>query len=167
MIKLMRTLAVVSMLGSVSYVAQADDTMKAPKGERTMDQVYFDFDSANVEGDLLTVANQLECTPKETIILDAYADPVGTNAYNADLAQRRAEAVKEKLVDMGIKGDRIMLGIFGERGERRSTHDQDRRVEIRTSDEPVAALEDRRDGTAVAVVEPGGTPEEHPQVGKR
>lgn len=167
MIKLMRTLAVVSMLGSVSYVAQADDNMKAPKGERTMDQVYFDFDSSNVKGDLLNVANQLECTPKETIILDAYTDPVGSNTYNAGLAQRRAEAVKEKLVEMGIKGDRIMLGIFGERGERRGTNDQDRRVEIRTSDEPVAALEDRREGTAVAVAAPGETPVEHQQVGKR
>jgi outer membrane protein OmpA-like peptidoglycan-associated protein len=146
------------------------DAMKMDKqgkqgkqGERALSQVFFDFDSDKVDHDLLMVANELECTPNDTIILDAYTDPVGPDAYNVDLALRRAEAVKGKLVGFGIDEDRIMLGIFGEQGAQRDTHEEDRRVEIRTSNESTAALQDRR-SSAVATVAPGESTE---QVGKR
>lgn len=151
-----RALAITATLVGLTQAAGAE----GEKGEHAFQRVYFDFDSATVKDDLLMVANQLECTPNQTIILDAYADPVGSNDYNARLAMRRAEAVRDHLVELGIDNDRIMLGIFGEQGTRRPTHDQDRRVEIRTSDEPVATLRAKRENTAVAVVEPGEDVEE-------
>lgn len=125
-----------------------------------MSQVFFDFDSATSTQDLLPVANELQCNPNETIVLDAYTDPVGSDAYNVDLAIRRAENVRDRLVELGIDQNRIMLGIFGENGPRHEKHAYDRRVEIRTSDEDVATLEERRQNTAVAVVQPGQEPEQ-------
>lgn len=160
--RLIQAVALASTLGSLSYVASADveKGAKHEKGERAMQRVYFDFDSATPKQDLLMVANQLACNPGETVILDAYTDPVGTEDYNADLALRRARAVRDELVELGIAENRIMLGIFGEQGMPRDRHDLDRRVEIRTSDEPVATLEQRRQATAIAVVGPGESLEE-------
>jgi outer membrane protein OmpA-like peptidoglycan-associated protein len=177
-----RAFAIVSTLAGLTYVASADEnkdttdktstdktttdksSSMGEHGERTMQRVYFNFDSASLKSDILDVANNLECTPNETIILDAYADPVGSENYNAKLAMRRAQAVRDELVDLGISEDRIMLGIFGEKGEHKATHALDRRVEIRTSDEPVATLRDKRDEVAESVVAPG---EEVQQVGRR
>jgi outer membrane protein OmpA-like peptidoglycan-associated protein len=143
------------VLTSVAYAETQESKQegeKADKGERAMQVVYFDFDSATPSADLLMVANELECTPDETIILDAHTDPVGTNAYNADLAKRRAEAVRDRLVEYGIDEDRIVLGVFGEEAEERASHQLDRRVEIRTSDEPLTAIVEKRQGTAVAIL---------------
>jgi outer membrane protein OmpA-like peptidoglycan-associated protein len=181
-----RAFAIVSTLAGLTYVASADEnkgttdetptdktttdktttdkTTTGEQGERTMQRVYFNFDSASLKSDILDVANNLECTPNDTIILDAYADPVGSQNYNTALAMRRAQAVRDELVDLGISEDRIMLGIFGEKGEHKATHALDRRVEIRTSDEPVATLRDKRDEVAARVIAPG---EEVEQVGRR
>jgi outer membrane protein OmpA-like peptidoglycan-associated protein len=155
-----RALAITATLAGLTQVASAEESAEEKKGERALQQVYFDFNSATTNEDLLMVANHLECTPNDTIILDAFTDPVGSDDYNADLAMRRAKAVRDQLVELGIDQDRIMIGVFGERGERRDSHARDRRVEIRTSDEPVATLREKRQGTAVAVVAPGEKLEE-------
>jgi outer membrane protein OmpA-like peptidoglycan-associated protein len=128
---------------------------KVKRGERSMQNVYFDTDSDVPKGDLLLVANNLECTPNDTIVLDGFADPRGSAEHNADLSKRRAQAVKNKLVAMGIDGDRILIGVFGENGTRNPTLAEDRRVEVRSSDEPVAAITARRSG-AVAVIDNSG-----------
>lgn len=149
-----RALAFVSALAGLTGIASAD-TDESEKGERAMARVYFDFDSTTPKEDVLTVANYLECTPNETVILDAYADPVGSDSYNADLAMRRAQAVRDDLVELGIDRDRILLGIFGERGEHGDDPALARRVEVRTSDEPIAQIRAKREVSAVAVVAPG------------
>jgi outer membrane protein OmpA-like peptidoglycan-associated protein len=128
-------------------------------GERALSNVYFGFDSAMPMGDLLMVANRLQCHPKETIVLDAYADPVGTSEYNAHLAQKRGEAVRDQFVEYGIDRDRIVIGVFGERGAKAKAERPnalDRRVEVRSSAEPVATITERRQGNAVAVLTPEG-----------
>lgn len=131
--------------------------VEQPGAERALQQVFFAFDSDKPIGDLLMVANMLECTPNETIILDGFADPVGSAAYNADLSKRRAVAVRDQLVEFGISGDRILLGAFGEHGATGNAPNQaDRRVDIRSSSEPVATLIEARKANAVAIVAPGG-----------
>ena len=169
--KLSHTVVIMSTLVGLTYVASADDqndTVKAGsvsgdadlKGEQKMQKVFFEFDSATPTDDLLTVANNLQCDPELTIILDAYADPKGSKAYNADLSMRRAQAVRNKLVAMGIDNKRIMIAAFGEQGVREDTDQLNRRVDIRQSDEPIATLEARRTGEAHAVVAPGEQPEQ-------
>jgi outer membrane protein OmpA-like peptidoglycan-associated protein len=126
-------------------------------GERALSNVYFGFDSAMPMGDLLMVANRLQCHPKETIVLDAYADPVGSNEYNAHLAKKRGEAVRDQFVEYGIDRDRIVIGVFGERGAKGAgANARDRRVEVRASAEPVATITERRQGNAVSVLTPEG-----------
>jgi outer membrane protein OmpA-like peptidoglycan-associated protein len=163
MIRKTQTLAIALTLAGLATVASADtdkgssENRGSEKGERKLQQVFFDFDSATLDNDLRVVADQLKkCAPSETIILDAFADPVGPQEYNADLALRRAQAVRARLIQEGISGDRIMLVSFGEKGARCPSHAMDRRVEIRTSDEPIATITQKRQAVAAAMVlEPG------------
>ena len=54
------------------------------------------------------VANYLKDNPNAKITVNGYASPEGTEEYNLQLSQRRADAVKNILVDKyGIAADRI------------------------------------------------------------
>jgi outer membrane protein OmpA-like peptidoglycan-associated protein len=48
------------------------------------------------------------------VMLDGHADPRGTNAYNAALSQRRADAVRDALVQAGVPAERITTVASGE-----------------------------------------------------
>lgn len=45
-----------------------------------------------------------------------YTDSKGTEEYNQSLSERRAQAVKDYLVDRGIASDRITVSGLGESG---------------------------------------------------
>jgi outer membrane protein OmpA-like peptidoglycan-associated protein len=158
---MMRSFLAVAVLGigASAYADESETTTTMKPDERALQQVFFDTDSATPKGDLLMVANWLECTPKETIVLDAYADPRGTDEYNANLARRRAEAVRDRLVSYGIDKDRILLGVFGENGEH-PTYAHARRVEVRSTPEDVAKIVEKRKQEAVAIVRPSGEVEQ-------
>jgi outer membrane protein OmpA-like peptidoglycan-associated protein len=47
------------------------------------------------------------------IVVDGYTDSQGTAAYNQDLSQRRAQAVRDYLVTRGLAADRITAMGFG------------------------------------------------------
>ncbi len=47
------------------------------------------------------------------LILEAHADERGTDAYNQALSERRAENVKQMLVDQGIPADKIEVRAYG------------------------------------------------------
>jgi hypothetical protein len=119
---------------------------------RKIDEVKFDFDSARVNHDLSSVASALNKDRSLTIVLDGYADPVGTEVYNVKLSLRRAEAVRDRLVRLGINGERIVIGVFGEDAARQPTHAADRRVAIRTTTETPRQIIDNRLNPATAVV---------------
>lgn len=80
--------------------------------------VYFDFDK-----DELTPAEAqvlarnisiLQQYPQMNVALVGHADPAGTENYNADLAQRRANVVANLLMQAGIARSRIKLLNAGE-----------------------------------------------------
>ena len=45
--------------------------------------------------------------------IDGYTDSIGTDSYNQDLSQRRAEAVKSALIARGIDPSRIGTQGYG------------------------------------------------------
>lgn len=53
------------------------------------------------------LAGMLSNYPKLKVRLDGYADPRGTDEYNNVLSYYRAEAVKEALIEAGVKESRI------------------------------------------------------------
>lgn len=74
--------------------------------------VAFPFNQSDVQTSQMPslehVANYLKDNPNAKITVNGYASPEGTEEYNLQLSQRRADAVKNILVDKyGIASDRI------------------------------------------------------------
>jgi outer membrane protein OmpA-like peptidoglycan-associated protein len=51
--------------------------------------------------------------PKMKVRIDGHTDNIGSEAYNQDLSQRRAEAVRAYLVSKGVSADRLTVKGFG------------------------------------------------------
>jgi outer membrane protein OmpA-like peptidoglycan-associated protein len=123
-----------------SGLALADEgQMKSPPQPTAMD-VFFDTDSSDLkadnEADLQALANWAKCKKTHIIKLEGHADPRGTVEHNAELSENRAEAVTEKLVELGAPRDRIVVTLYGELGESRGTLQQDRRVSATAEKQP-------------------------------
>ena len=74
--------------------------------------VAFPFNQSDVQSSQMPslehVATYLKNNPNANITVNGYASPEGTEEYNMQLSQRRADAVKSILVDKyGIAADRI------------------------------------------------------------
>ncbi|HSM27796.1 MAG TPA: OmpA family protein [Thioalkalivibrio sp.] len=88
--------------------------------ERIELQVLFDFDKSVIksfyEPQFQQIAQLMRDDPERiTTIVEGHTDWVGTDEYNQDLSERRANAVKQKLVaDYGIAPERIETVGFGE-----------------------------------------------------
>lgn len=100
--------------------------------------IYFAFDSYEVAPDegsaLRAVANFLKSTPKN-IILAGFTDERGTPEYNRGLGERRAQAVRNFLLSLGVSAGRIQTVSFGQEMPANPGHDEsawakNRRVEI-------------------------------------
>jgi OOP family OmpA-OmpF porin len=81
--------------------------------------VEFDFDKAMVKPEFHTeiekVANMLIAYPKTNVELEGHTDWINTDEYNMKLSRRRAESVKNYLVDtFGIEASRISTVGYGE-----------------------------------------------------
>jgi len=51
---------------------------------------------------------------KNDIIIAGFTDDRGTEEYNRGLGERRAQAVREALIGMGVSGGRVQTVSFGE-----------------------------------------------------
>ena len=124
----------------------------APASAERVDEMFFDYDSSAIGEDLQPVADELAQTPGQRIILEGHADATGSAPYNVGLSTRRAEAVRDTLVARGVDPERFVLALYGEDGERRAHPAQDRRVSIRTTDEPLYSIVDESLDPATAVI---------------
>lgn len=80
--------------------------------------VYFDFDSWTLTGEDLTVlqnaVNTARAGGQSRIIIVGHTDTSGSQGYNEHLSVRRANVVKEALVDMGARREAIQTSGVGE-----------------------------------------------------
>ena len=60
------------------------------------------------------VIGKMKKSPVESIQVTGHADRIGSSAYNQNLSQRRADAVKTYLVAQGVEGKRIKTVAKGE-----------------------------------------------------
>jgi len=79
--------------------------------------ILFDFDKATlkreVEFALVKIATILGQFPEMTILVEGHTDNVGSEEYNLELSQRRAEAVHDFLQSQGIGADRMTFQGYG------------------------------------------------------
>ena len=80
--------------------------------------VIFDFNSANLTPPSLmildSVADILTKRPNVNIEVRGYTDSRGADNYNLGLSQRRAEAVRDYLIEKGAPAQRLTAVGFGE-----------------------------------------------------
>jgi len=81
--------------------------------------VKFDFDKAQVKeesyGDIKSLADFMKQYPQTTTTVEGHTDSVGTDAYNQGLSERRANAVRDVLVNQyGVEGNRVNAAGYGE-----------------------------------------------------
>jgi len=93
-----------------------------------LQRIHFDFDKATIRKDAAEIlkrnAEILKKYPKIKILIEGHCDERGTNEYNLALGQRRAEAAKRFLVDLGISPDRIETVSYGEEKPLDPGHDE-------------------------------------------
>jgi peptidoglycan-associated lipoprotein len=68
--------------------------------------IHFGFDNAQIDADQSPVLNRMvsvlrEFYPQALITVEGFTDPSGSAAYNLRLGQRRADAVKAELLNLG------------------------------------------------------------------
>lgn len=104
-----------------------------------LETIYFDFDKANIRTDqvasLETNLAILKENPALQIVLGGHADERGTKEYNMKLSARRAETIKNYLVNKGIDAARIVIYAYGEdrpiaTGHNEASWSFNRRVDI-------------------------------------
>jgi peptidoglycan-associated lipoprotein len=85
--------------------------------EHPLGDVFFDYQKDVIRDDGRTVLEQdvawLKRYPQTKISIDGHCDERGTAEYNLALGDRRAEAVRQYLVGLGVDSNRLMVRTFG------------------------------------------------------
>jgi len=100
-------------------------TAAPPTSEPTLDELftrevrdaYFDFNKADIRSDardaLGKTADFLRNYPQIRVTIEGHCDERGSTEYNLALGDRRASAVKQYLISLGISADRLNTVSFG------------------------------------------------------
>lgn len=80
--------------------------------------ILFDYDSAELTGQAKTLlrekADWLQANTSDVVMIEGHCDERGTTVYNLALGERRANAVRNYLVDLGVSSHRLGTVSYGE-----------------------------------------------------
>ncbi|MFM9847098.1 MAG: OmpA family protein [Hyphomicrobiaceae bacterium] len=97
----------------VRFAAAAEWDFRITAGDR----VFFGDGSVDLGSSARSVlgaqARWLKQNPEVLVILEGHAHEPGTDGSNADIALRRAQAVRARLVELGVDGARIVVETRG------------------------------------------------------
>jgi peptidoglycan-associated lipoprotein len=100
--------------------------------------IYFDYDRYAIKSDetslIIEHAKLANAFPRDHLTLQGNCDERGGSEYNLALGQRRADAVKEQLVMLGIPAARIETVSFGKEKPRERCHEERCWAENRRAD---------------------------------
>lgn len=125
---------------SIPQTGRGDvDPNKVDYSTLASDTIYFAFDSSIVpapEREKLTkVAEWFKANPGHSLFLAGHADIRGTPEYNRALGERRALAVREYLVGLGLPAAQLFTNSYGSdrpavQGDTEEAYARNRRVEV-------------------------------------
>lgn len=134
-----------------AHIAQQEMQIKelnARKTERglviTLGDVLFRTNQAQMEPggmrNIYKLADFLKQYPQRKVMIEGHTDSIGSASLNQELSDRRANAVRMALIDMGISSDRITSRGYGEAfpvasNNTATSRQLNRRVEIILSDD--------------------------------
>jgi len=96
--------------------------------DKSPEYVYFNNDSYKIDKDGLENIEQSLHKVKDKIVITAYCSNIASSEYNLKLAQNRGNAVKDKLVKLGVDAAKIEVVSVGIDASRE--YDMARRVKI-------------------------------------
>jgi peptidoglycan-associated lipoprotein len=106
-----QTAVAIKQDGTVSNLT-ADEQFRA-----NVQDIFFDYDAYEVRGDqegqLSKAAAYLAQNSGVKVLIGGYCDERGSNEYNLNLGQSRANSVKQALVQAGIAADRLRIVSYG------------------------------------------------------
>jgi OOP family OmpA-OmpF porin len=79
--------------------------------------VHFDFDKSNIRPDMRPILDEAARLIKQEegdLMLEGHTDSIGTEEYNMGLGRRRANSVKQYLIDKGVDANRLDTKSYGE-----------------------------------------------------
>ena len=84
----------------------------------TVQDIFFDFDQMAIRRDAIPILEQnakvlLKRYPDREVLIQGHCDERGTEAYNLILGERRASAVKNYLVNLGVTSSRLRVLSLG------------------------------------------------------
>ena len=103
------------------------------------DTVHFDYDSSSLKSDdkskVAAVADYLKGSGQDAVEIEGHCDARGTEEYNRSLGERRALALREELIRLGVDPSRVDTVTYGEDrpvdpGQNESAYRQNRRGEF-------------------------------------
>ena len=87
--------------------------MEQLNSERPLADVFFDLDESVIRSDarapLQANATWMRRWPSTAITIEGHADSRGSSEYNLALGSRRADVVKQYLVELGIPTNRLTV----------------------------------------------------------
>ena len=110
---------------SVNVSVEAPPPPPPPAPTESLDEIwirevkdaFFDYDKADIRADardaLGSTANFLRNHPEVKVTIEGHCDERGSTEYNLALGDRRASAVKQYLVSLGIGADRLSTISYG------------------------------------------------------
>lgn len=124
-------------LNPKGWIASGDYTVDA--GTLAAQTVHFDYDSSVVksseQGNVDAVVAHLKGNANVGLRIDGYCDERGTEGYNDALGDRRALALRDAVLALGVESDRVITQSFGEQnpvalGQDEAAYKQNRRGEF-------------------------------------
>ena len=113
----------IAKLDPSDFVPEAPEPEPAPpapepKPESRLADIFFDFDQYAIRPDAVPVLEENAGLLKDTyknfsVLIEGHCDERGTVEYNLELGKRRAQSVKDYLVDLGIEESRIRIVSYG------------------------------------------------------
>ncbi|MDD0851589.1 peptidoglycan-associated lipoprotein Pal [Halobacteriovorax sp. GB3] len=105
-------------MGASNDIANLELNADSDSGKAaSLQTVYFDFNSANLKADTkAALDNNAEFLKKNTTVevqVEGHCDERGGVQYNLALGERRAAAIKNYLVALGVESSRITTISFG------------------------------------------------------
>ena len=81
------------------------------------DRVFFEYDSSDLDSDALELLQDQVAWLKQnsdvSVTIEGHCDERGTREYNLALGEKRAQAVKNYLIGLGINPDRVSTISYG------------------------------------------------------
>jgi peptidoglycan-associated lipoprotein len=114
-----------SASAAATVTVNAPPPTPAPAPQPSLDELflkevrdaYFDYDKADLRPDaraaLTKTAEFLKSYPQIKVTIEGHCDERGSTEYNLGLGDRRASAVKQFLVSLGISPDRLSTVSYG------------------------------------------------------